>query len=140
MLFRKSAPAGGQIALDASRWPVVVVTPPKVALTDADIDEFMERWIQTTRSHAGRYVCIHDVRDAPPMSAAHRKKMTDLMNDFRSELAVDCAGVVMVFDSALMRAMLTAFLWMFRPPYPTEVRPTLDDAIRWAEQTLGVNG
>ena len=124
------------IALDASQWPIVVVTPPAVALSDASIDEFMERWTHTTHGQAGRYVCIHDVRSAPPMSPAHRKKMTDMMNGYRAQLAAQCAGVAMVFDSVLMRAMLTAFMWMFRPPYPTQVFQSLDDAFRWGTEML----
>lgn len=125
------------IQLDSSRWPIVVVTPPTVSLSDASIDEFMRRWLQMTRTNRGHYVCIHDLRQSPPMSAAHRKKMTDSMNGLRDEMASQCVGVAMVFDSALMRAMLTAFMWMFRPPYPTFVCPSLDGALAWADQRLG---
>ncbi len=126
------------IELDTSSWPVVVVTPPDKPLSDASIDEFMVRWAQMTRDRKGQYVCVHDVRYAPPMSTAHRKKMTDMMNDYRAELAVQCAGVAMVFDSVLMRAMLTAFMWMFRPPYPTQVCSNLEDAMRWGQARLAV--
>lgn len=124
------------IDLDASRWPIVIVTPPPAPLSDSSIDEFMERWVQVTGTLEGHYVCIHDVRHAPPMSPAHRKKMTDMMNGYRDVLAKQCAGVAMVFESPLMRAMLTAFMWMFRPPYPTQVCPNLEEAVRWADATL----
>lgn len=125
-----------KVDIDVRLWPVVIVTPPQVVMTDALVETFMRDWTELLRQRTDPYVCINDLSTAPAMPPAQRRKMTDWMNESQANLAAKCCGAAMVFDSLLMRGALTAMLWMFRPPYPTEVFKRREDAITWARELL----
>lgn len=121
------------VEVDVSEWPVVVVTPPPEPANEPMLEAFMNDWVTKTRHRAGSYVCVLDLRRSGHMSPAQRRTLTDWMNKSRDGLARTCLGTALIFDSALLRAMLTAVFWAFRPPYPTQVFSTRHEAIGWAK-------
>lgn len=128
-----------RVDIDTTMWPIVVVTPPLTPMTHELVERFKVEWTDLLNHRTERYVCINDLSHAPSMPPAQRRSMTDWMNENERNLAAQCCATAMVFDSMLMRGALTAMLWMFRPPYPTEVFKTREDALRWAREMLDRN-
>jgi len=130
-------PCPGGIAVDFSHWPLVVMTPPPNALSDADFMAYI-KWMEQYVTRAGvKYAVVNDARRAAPITAAHRKLLSDYMTRVRPITRIYCVGMAMVFDSAVMRGIMTAILWMTDPDYPTRVFATPAEAIAWAEVQLG---
>jgi len=124
------------VEVDVGEWPVVIVTPPPEAASEPMLEAFMADWVAKTRHRAGAYVCVLDLRRSGHMSPAQRRTLTDWMNESRDGLARSCLGTALIFESALLRAMLTAVFWAFRPPYPTQTFATRHEALGWARQRV----
>lgn len=123
------------IGLDTSRWPIVVVTPP-ASVTNAELAVFLERYAKEVYERRQRYVTILDLRRSGDMPAAQRKMITDRMQQKEEAARLFAAGNVMIFDSALMRALLTAILWVRKPPTEMKIAATLDEALGLAQSFL----
>lgn len=119
------------IRLDVSRWPVVVVTPGE-SFTDADIDEFLAAYERTINSRLEPYATVLDLRRCRDMSPTQRKRITGGMEKNREHRRLWQRSLVMVFDSALMRMILTAILWAAKPEYEIKVYTDLQEALIFA--------
>ena len=42
----------------------------------------------------------------------------------------------MVFESAVVRGVLMAIFWIFKPAYPTKAFKSVEEAIAWAEKHI----
>jgi len=127
----------GGVTTNLGRWPIVVMTPPARPMTDQEFKDYLV-WMEkhvTTRGET--YTVINDVRHAPAPSAAQRKLVADHMERLRPITTRFCAGTAMVFESTLMRGIMTAIFWMSKPDYPTKVCATVDEAMGWCEVQLG---
>ncbi len=123
------------IGLDTSRFPLVIVTPP-ASVTNEELATFLERYANEVYARRQRYVTILDLRRSGDMPAAQRKMITDRMQQKEEAARLFAAGNVMIFDSALMRALLTAILWVRRPPTEMKIASTLEEAIEYARGFL----
>ena len=124
------------IALDFSAWPLVQVTPPPYSLSDDALLEFMDFHRQRVRSMDSPHVLLLDLRNCNQMSGAQRKKLTDLHGHGKDKTIASCLGTALVFDSLMLRGMLNAVFWFFKPPYPVKVVPDLESAQRWLASLL----
>ena len=125
--------AGG-IHMDWTQWPVLVVTPPERRVTDAELLEFLDTHCTLFDMLEGPSACVLDLRECAAMPPAQRKMLTERMIEAKEFQEGTTCGA-MVFTSRLLRAMLTAIFWMYKPQYPTRVFNDLDDATEWAMQT-----
>ena len=118
-----------EIDLDLTHWPVVVSTAPSGPCRDAPFERYLERFAQVVDSRKGSYVAVVDLRAGGSMTPKQRTRLAEAMGT--EERGATCVGTALVFESALMRSMLTAVLWMSMPPYPTRVFSRPVDAIEW---------
>jgi hypothetical protein len=125
--------AASRIITDLSQWPVLLITaPPRIS------DEEMQRYIQESRANRMQrrepHVLVLDVRHTERLPPTQRKLLTDSMSQDGD--ADRCVAMAMVFDSPLLRGVLTAIFWVRKPKYPTRVFTSLPDALAWARATL----
>lgn len=122
-----------KVTVDDNRWPVLVVTQRVDQLSDAERLASLETCSRALDAHGReRYAMILDNRKAGPMPATQRKMMADYMEKHAMRARARCVCTAMVMDSAVMRAMLTAILWLRKPEVETQVFGELDEAVTWA--------
>jgi hypothetical protein len=124
------------IALDFSAWPIVQVTPPPYSLSDDALTEFMEFHRQLVRGRDSAHGLLLDLRHSDQLSGSQRKKLTEILNSPKSGPMSPCAGTALVFNSPMLRGVLTAMFWFFKPPYPVKVFPDVTSAERWLSTLL----
>jgi hypothetical protein len=121
---------------DVSELALVVIMPPAHAMTDGDYRAYLE-WTRRYIVCVGEpYSMVLDARRAAPISATQRKILADHMGQTRVFSSEFCAGVAMVYESMVMRSMMTAIFWMTSPPYPTRVCATIEEAKQWCRERL----
>jgi len=119
------------IVLDFRAWPIAQVTPPPYSVSDDALMEFMAVHKQVVRSMPSPHALILDLRGLGHMSTHQRKKLTGVLHGDEDEFASLCAGTALVFSSPVVRGMLSAVFWFFKPPYPVKVVPDLVSARAW---------
>lgn len=127
----------GYIDLDLSHWPIVISTSHGEVSTE-QMDSYMTKYIDTLRSRTERFIAIVDLRDAGNLDARQRQHMSTWMENAAKEIPAPQVATVLVFSSVLMRNVLTAVLWIFKPKRPLKVFATLDEAMAWSRQELGI--
>jgi hypothetical protein len=135
--FRIRIPASpGGVHTDLSLWPMCVVTPPSRVMSDADYVAYLE-WSRRYIVCVGRpYAMVLDARNVPSMPATQRKLLADHMATTRPFSSRFCAGVAMVYDSMMMRGVMTAIFWLVAPTHPTLVCSTVHEGKTWCLQQL----
>jgi len=126
----------GAMVTDLSHWPVVIMRPPAQLMRDDDFQaylEWMERYVTTRRIP---YAVVNDARLAPPPSANQRKMVAAQMQRLDAYTREYCKGATFVFESALMRGIMTAIFWITKPGYPTEVFGDVGSAVEWCQAQL----
>jgi hypothetical protein len=121
------------IGLDVSRWPVVIVTPP-ASVSNEQLDHFFAAFDRDVASRKRRYSIVLDLRRCQGMPAAQRKMLTDRMQRGEDRARVFCVASALVFESALLRSLLTAIMWVREPPNPVKIFATVDEGAEWASR------
>ena len=131
-------PCPGGVHTDLSNWPVIVMQPPSHAMADADFQaylDWMEKHITTRRVP---YAVVNDARGAPPPSASQRKMVAAQMERLAPFTSEYCKGASFVFESAMMRGIMTAIFWITKPSYPVNVFGNVGSAVEWCNGQLSV--
>jgi len=123
------------IRLDMTRWPIVVVVPPD-KVTDAELHTFMDEFDNSVRVRRERFVMVLDLRRSSGMLPKQRKMLTDHLNQQPEANLALCQGNALVFESALLRTMLTAILWVRRSTHPVQVFASVDEACNWGRDQM----
>ena len=123
------------IQLDTSSWPHLVVTPPRDEVADAQLEAFMDEYYGVIFGQPEAHVLILDLRGNTGLTPTQRRYLTDSMQKTRHDHSV-AAGVALVFDSAVLRGMLTAMLWVAKPRCAVEVFSGVNQARAWADVQL----
>lgn len=126
------------LSLDDSDWPVVVLHVPSGAHSDEAIRDVLREYKDMVLTRRVPFVMINDLRSASGVTQKQRAEMSDFLEG-EHEVASYCRGAALVFESALLRGMLTAILWVSKPVYPTRVFRTVEDASWWAYDQLGIS-
>ena len=103
-------------------------TDEEVASDFAQLQVSLERHQRERR----RVVRILDLRRATPMDARQRQQHVDWMRATEELQRAVTVGVVSVVSSPLIRGVLTALLWLYRPALPMDIVGSLDEAVSWA--------
>lgn len=118
------------IDVDESRWPLVVIRWPAGAISDADIDAFLEASMaQLARGE--RFGSLHDGVRASGLDGKQRKRMSDHVNRNRGLLERWHVAAAIVASSAVVRGMITAINWVSPPPFPQRQFATRAEAEAW---------
>jgi hypothetical protein len=123
------------IDLDLSSWPIVVTRPRGGVLQDHELTDYIERFRTEIKRRTGRYVSILDLRDSPTLTPVQRRTISNGMDEDRASTR-QCVGAAMVFESAIMRGLLTAILWLRQPKYEVKVFGDVQAAKAWACERL----
>ena len=118
--------------LDATRWPVIIVQRLSDSIEDAALVTALEVSARMIDERGGRYSLVLDNRLARGMSATQRKLIAADMAKHAERTKRLCLGTAFVFDSALMRGILTAVFWLREPEVETRVFADIEEAVSWA--------
>jgi hypothetical protein len=111
-------------------WPIVtIVSPPTV--TDEEMANHLAEFSAEVKRRKEPCVVVLDLQECEKLSVTQRKMTTENMleMDARNQIL----GCAMVFESRLLRGILTAMFWVHRPRYPTRIFNTLAEARDWAD-------
>ena len=121
------------IETDLSQWPLVLVRPP-VTVTDAQMRAYLDRFDAEVIRREEPYGVVLDLRKTKAITPKQRAMLTESME--RHDSAALCQGTAMVFDSRLLKAILSAIFWVRRPAYPTRVFTDVDEGCLWVQGRL----
>jgi hypothetical protein len=116
---------------DETRWPLIVIPSPGGRDPESiDQDSFYDEF-HRFREKGRRAFFIHDLRDVQRMDARRRRRFVEWAK-LHSPTARDLIiGYAVLIDSKLMAGVVTAVLWLFRPPCPMKVFSNPADAEAW---------
>jgi hypothetical protein len=117
-------------------WPIVVSTIHGKEHTEATLDQAYAAW--TGFMHKGPHVLILDMTDGTAgASAAQRARVAAWIERNETLLrARKQLAHVLVFDSAIMRGIVTAVFWLRPPANPHYTAQNLDHAVDIAVEVL----
>lgn len=111
---------------------MLVVQRLSEGIEDAALMTALDVSARMIDERGGRYSLVLDNRLARHMSATQRKVIADDMAKHAERTKRLCLGTAFVFDSALMRGILTAVFWLRQPEVETRVFGDFDEAMSWA--------
>ena len=123
----------GVIRIDDSNWPIMIVTPP-LRVSDQQMQDFLVRHRALEHERNEDYVLVLDLRGTGKLTGEQREMMTEGMA--KTEDDTPCRALAMIFESQVLRGILSMMFWVRKPPYPTKVFATPEDAFPWVRQTL----
>jgi hypothetical protein len=131
----------GEFALDASRFPLVRLTPPANPTEEEIVAIYRE---YDTHLARGRHVLLVDMRRLNPLFGHARARQVTLRE---VEARMPTVERVMIAEAILVsgrivRGIVTAFEWMRKKPrtFPLEIMEDEDEAIAWLTQQLEADG
>lgn len=128
----------GYLEVDESRNPVIVFTFHGV-FSDPTFDDYLARLTEISR-RSGLRALIYDIRDSGVVPASQRRKQAEWMKRYQLLTASGTAGMAFVIESAVLRGILTAILWMQPLACPHTVVSDMDAALQWCRDTLRARG
>jgi hypothetical protein len=125
----------GGSEFDESRWPIVVVkTPPQVMDAKVFDDHCKRSFGYFERGQS--FALIFDVRESPPLPAAQRRIIADLVDRRTIQHPNVQMVTAIVVASSVQRGVVKAIMWLTRQPVPTEVVATVGEGIAWCQKAL----
>lgn len=120
--------------VDEAHWPIATLTfSPRPS--EEEILAFVaanERFLATEERHA-TVVDMRAIIEAHPnqrrMTAAYVKRNFDALKKYRT-------GVAFVLNSSFLRGIVTAVMWLQRPPYEWTTVSTVEAGVTWCEQRM----
>ena len=104
--------------------------------TDADIETFLRKNVELLERNIS-HATIVDMSEVVEANPNQRKVVATFVRDYREELKRLRTCTAFVVPSPLNRGIVTAIMWLQRPPYDFALLPTLADAQKWVSTTLG---
>jgi len=116
--------------VDESRWPLAIFESPGARQpAEIDADSFYTE-LERLLAKGERFATLHDLRGTRP-DAKRRRRFTDWTAANEAKLKTGLAAHAVVVDSAFLRGIITAVLWMTTPPCPMRVFDDRLEAERW---------
>ncbi|MGB5694650.1 MAG: hypothetical protein WBM46_03275 [Polyangiales bacterium] len=120
-----------QYRFDVTRWPLVTIASPGARDPEAiDQDSFYAEFHRFSERNE-RAFFIHDLRGVQRMDAARRRRFVQWAQLHSPTARKLVIGYAVVIDSKLMAGVVTAVLWLMRPPAPMRVFSNPADAEAW---------
>lgn len=105
------------------------------APTDSELERFFENLTRAV-SNRSHYALVYDAREASAPSTRQRHLLADLSGMMGPALRDRCVGAAFVIDSFLVRAALTAILWLRPMEVPHVVTASVAEAEAWCRHRL----
>ena len=106
------------IRVDDSAFPLVVVVMP-TTWTDAEWEAYLTR-MRSYPERRKHYVTLTDARGAGTPTAAQRKRAAEVMAEDQAISKRFNVANALVYESAILRGMITAITWITPPPAPMQ--------------------
>ena len=120
-----------QYRFDETRWPLVIIhSPGDRGPESIDQDSFYAEF-DRFRAKGERGFFIHDLRGVQRMDAARRRRFVDYAKLHSATARKLIVGYAVIVNSKLMAGVVTAVLWLLRPPCPMKVLSNQPDAEAW---------
>lgn len=123
---------------DESRSPLLVCAD-RGKTTDAEFESRLAL-MGATLSRQQRFGILLDTRGADRMTPKHRHMQAQWNAANAAALKQYCLGMSFIIDSAIIRGVLTAILWVQPLPMPHSVFATYDPAEAWIIERLTAAG
>ena len=94
--------------------------------------DYLDRFDHDVIGWGEPYGVVLDLRFTKSITPRQRAMLTESME--RHDNAALCKGTAMVFESRLLRGILTAVFWLRKPAYPTRVFTTTAEAWDWMDE------
>ncbi len=118
------------------RWPVVVIRAAAYEISDEQFKEAMHHFGDEIRKRQGLYAMVVDTIGSYKLRPSQRRILTNYLKQEEELTKEFCAGQAMVMKSSLVRGIMTAVFWMYKPPYETKVFTKFDEAVACARQMV----
>jgi len=134
MLDSVSAPKTDGISwsLEDFHWPMVVNRSLAKEMTDAQLVAALAAMDSVLNTRQGKFSLVHDYTGFERFTAKQRQMVAEHSKANKLRTTQRCLGIAFVFDSALLRGVLTAVHWVYRSPTRTKVFGNAEDARTWA--------
>lgn len=123
---------GTSWAVTDASWPLIVnrtlgkqVSDEQLKASLAAMDEIVER-------RSGSFSIVHDYTGFQNLTATQRRIVADYGKRNKARTEARCVGIAFVFDSALLRGLLTAIHWIHPSKIHTKIFANAVDAKKWA--------
>jgi len=126
----------GKVSIDASRWPIVVITQHVTNLTDQERASALMETDTVIESRPGRYAMVLDNRQAGPLSPTQRILIAEYAERTVERVRLRRAATAMIVSTEVMRMMVTAIQWKIGKHGEMEVFDQLETALRWAQERM----
>ena len=110
-------------------WPVVVIRAAAYEISDEQFSEAMHNFGDEIKKRQGLYAMVIDTIGSHKLPPSQRRILTDYLKQEEELTKKFCAGQAMVMKSSVVRGIMTAVFWMYKPPYETKVFTNIDEAI-----------
>lgn len=127
----------GSIELDRSSWPVVVVRFDGIA-SDDEFARYLEETLACLQP-GKRSVTVLDAREPTGATQHQRRMQADWMKQNRARIKECSAGLAFVFESPMVRGVLTAIMWISPLPVPHRIFAKMEEAREWSRQRLAAH-
>ena len=111
--FQTTIPA--TIRYDEGEWPIVVITLPSHALSDAEFSDNLEQ-MRRYGDRGGRFGFVIDTRGAPDPNAERRRSIAEFWDACMQRHGEFFIGAAIVMSSSTGRAVFKAILWLRSRP------------------------
>lgn len=120
--------------VNAAYKPVLIITFVGTG-SDEEFDAYLQALTQNLAT-PGKNVTVLDARQAGRMPASQRQKQAAWIKAHETRLQQHSLGTVFVIDSPMVRAVLSAILWLQPMPTAHTVCRTLEEGVSWAAGKL----
>jgi hypothetical protein len=123
----------GGLKVDTTDWPIILMEFPERRLSDKDFHEglaYVEQlWRECQRMGLKSFhvVDLTLIREIAP--ASQRKHAAEWIKSTEALVRLASLGGACVTPSSILRGIVTAILWIYRPPNPTEFFATRQQAV-----------
>jgi hypothetical protein len=130
------------IDFDDSRWPLITIRYA-AQVDERDFDQLLallDQNIQRTVRMRQKTAVIYDSRSGWSAPPAIRKKQADWMKKHADITRTNCVAIAFVMNSAVVRGVLTAVLWLSDMPTAYRVVGTVSEAEEWCAEQYAAHG
>jgi hypothetical protein len=122
----------GGFRIDTTDWPIVLMEFPDRRMSDSDFHaglsyvEQLWRECQRTGFKSYQIVDLTFIREIAP--ASQRRYAAEWIKSTEALMKLVSLGGACVTHSSILRGIVTAIMWIYRPPNPTEFFATRQEA------------
>jgi hypothetical protein len=122
----------GGLRIDTTDWPIVLMEFPEQRLSDNDFHNALlyveQLWLECERMGLKSYQVVDFTRMREIAPASQRRHAADWVSRTETLVKRVSLGGACVTPSSILRGLVTAIMWLHKPPNPTEFFATRPQA------------